>query len=112
MRRYEDGRTQQVLFDTKKELDHMSSTDLESAAFPLGRTGADRVVIGKVAKTAREVTCTWKDGRTTIVRKGPVTHHDNVPDPAIVPVAGYPTANWFACVAPQGTSYRTAEVTK
>ncbi|MFG3292828.1 hypothetical protein ACGF3G_28985 [Streptomyces sp. NPDC048179] len=106
------GRPQQVLFDSRAKLDDMRGTDLESGAVPQGGTGPDRLVIGKVARTAREVTCTWRDGRTTAVLSGPVNYRHNVPDPAIVPVAGYPAANWFVCVAPQGTSYQTAEVTK
>ncbi|MEV7325831.1 hypothetical protein [Streptomyces sp. NPDC093970] len=109
--RWAEGR-QQMMAGSWTKPDRMRATDLESGAAPLGATGADRLVVGQVARTAREVTCTWKDGRTTLVRSGPVQYHHNVPDPAIVPVAGYPAANWFVCVAPEGTSYLTAEVTK
>lgn len=95
--------------------DRMSGTDLESAAVPLdaGAAGPQRLVIGHVAKTAQEVTCTWKDGTTAVLRPDPnldPTAQDTG-QPAIRAAEGSPYA-WFVCLAPQGTAFKSAEVTK
>ncbi|WP_333762142.1 hypothetical protein [Streptomyces sp. IBSBF 2390] len=113
-RKYGVGLPQQLTFDTVKHPDRLRGTDLEAAAAPIESSGDEvsRLVVGKVATTAREVTCTWRDGRTTVVRSGPVNYRHNVPDPAIVPVDGYPEANWFVCAAPEGTVYKDVKVTK
>jgi hypothetical protein len=95
--------------------DRMSGTDLESAAVPLdpGTAGPQRLVIGHVAKTAQEVTCTWKDGTSTVLHSAtnPATRTDDTNDPAIRAAEGSPYA-WFVCLAPQGTAFKSAEVTK
>ncbi|QOV38694.1 hypothetical protein IM697_10125 [Streptomyces ferrugineus] len=93
----------------------LSGTDIQAAAFPLerGSGGPQRLVVGQVAKTAREVTCTWRDGTATVVPavpKGELAPALN-DDPVIRPVQGSP-ANWFVCLAPDGTSYEAVEVTK
>ncbi|MCF3135191.1 hypothetical protein IPZ69_33695 [Streptomyces olivochromogenes] len=114
--KYGSDSPQQILFDSVKKLDRPSGTDLESASLPLDKAGdgpaGDRLVVGSVAKTAREVTCYWKNGTTSVARTGPVIYNHNIPAPAIVPAEGYPAANWFVCAAPEGTTYQTAEVTK
>ncbi|MFJ9818134.1 hypothetical protein ACIRU3_23290 [Streptomyces sp. NPDC101151] len=114
-RKYGSEPPRQFLFDSRKKLERLSGKDLQSATNPLDDTSepkGDRLVVGEVAKTAREVTCTWKDGTTTVLKSGPVVYEHNLPKPAIVPAEGYPTANWFVCVAPERTTYRTVEVTK
>ncbi|GHI08134.1 hypothetical protein [Streptomyces cellostaticus] len=114
-RKYGSQRPRQFLFDSRQKLERLSGRDLQFATNPLDDTSdphGDRVAVGAVAKTAREVTCFWKDGTTTLVKRGPVVYEHNLPKPAIVPVAGYPTANWFVCVAPERTGAKTAEVTK
>ncbi|WP_426569636.1 hypothetical protein [Streptomyces canus] len=92
--------------------DHMAGKDIDAFAVPLdpGSLGPDRLVIGHVAKTARQVTCTWEDGTTSVVRKAPADTETATDDPAIRPAEGSPY-NWFVCLAPQGTEYRSAEVT-
>lgn len=95
-----------------------SGTDLISAALPLEsnktvKDGSDqRLVIGRVARTAQQVTCTWQDGTTQIA---PLTTRNRGFNsdfrPYIRPADGSPS-NWFVCLAPQGKTYKNAEVTK
>ncbi|MEU6671533.1 hypothetical protein [Streptomyces sp. NPDC046727] len=111
----DDDPGEQVMFDTVKKIDRQAGTDLQSAAVNLQGSDAKgpyRLVVGHVAKTAREVTCRWKDGSSAVARLV-----DPVPGSAdgtsvIRPVAGYPGGNWFVCVAPEGTGYRDVAVTK
>ncbi|QTD98225.1 hypothetical protein [Streptomyces cyanogenus] len=115
MRSYGDGLSLVVMFDTHKRIDRLSGTDLQSAAVSLDEvspTAPERLVVGHVAKTAREVTCRWKDGRSTVAPlEGPApAAHDGTS--LIRPVAGYPGGNWFVCLGPEGTSFKDAEVTK
>ncbi|MGI5454351.1 hypothetical protein ACQEWB_14480 [Streptomyces sp. CA-249302] len=112
-RTYGDAGPQKtVMFDTVKRWGPMTGTDLESAAVPLtGDSGPRRLVIGQVAKTAREVTCTWKDGTSMVVRPTKDPGSINMGDLNIRPADGSPV-NWFVCLAPKDTSYKSAEVTK
>ncbi|MDV9177643.1 hypothetical protein R6V09_46920, partial [Streptomyces sp. W16] len=94
--------------------DAMAGTDLESAATPLDPKKTDGplpLVVGHVAKTAQEVTCTWKDGSSTVARRVPAGADVNSDEAAIRPAAGSPD-NWFVCVAPGRTDSESAEVTK
>ncbi|MEH0422849.1 hypothetical protein [Streptomyces sp. B21-083] len=97
--------------------DGMSGTDLESAAVPLepdtsGQSGAlNRLVIGRVAPTARTVTCTWDDGTTSVARKVPANYARNSTDPVIRPVAGSQAA-WFVCLAAEGKGSKSVKVTE
>ncbi|MEV6052171.1 hypothetical protein [Streptomyces sp. NPDC052107] len=95
---YGDNHLRVIMFDTVRKWDPLSGTDLMSAALPLAKLGTDgpqRLVVGTVATSARQVKCGWKDGTSTVT----------VPRA----VAGSPV-NWFACTAPAGTGYETAEV--
>ncbi|MFI1207816.1 hypothetical protein ACH4UV_09445 [Streptomyces sp. NPDC020802] len=98
--------------------DSLSGKDIQAYGMPLETNDADkagaaqRLVIGKVAPTARRVTCTWDDGTTTDVRR--VSSDTGVRSGdalAIRPVAGS-QPNWFVCLAPEGVSYESAEVTE
>ncbi|RPE44367.1 hypothetical protein EDD90_7606 [Streptomyces sp. Ag109_O5-1] len=104
---------QQVMFNTVRKPESYAGTDLEAIAtrFSSDPASSGRLVIGIVARTAQEVTCHWKDGRTSVAHPadGFSAHDDGN---AIRTVDGFPTANWFVCVAPQGTVYQSAEVTK
>ncbi|WP_328668778.1 hypothetical protein [Streptomyces sp. NBC_00328] len=98
--------------------DSFSGTDIEAAAVPLrtgraGTAGAYRLlVIGKVATTAREVTCRWDDGTSTRVPMAPEGAGFTMEfKPMIRRVAGS-SANWFVCLAPVGTNYKSAAVTR
>lgn len=93
--------------------DTMSGKDIEAAAVPLerGSDGPKRLVIGQVAVTAQRVTCTWKDGSTTEVPVVSEGYDVNTDDFVIRPADGSPV-NWFVCVAPEGTAYKSVEVTK
>lgn len=102
-----------VMEDVFTGIDHtMSGTDIESAAMALGigSDGPQRLVLGQVAKTAQEVTCTWKDGTTTEVNKPAPNEEVSTDTPAIRTADGSPV-NWFVCLAPKGTEYKSVEVT-
>lgn len=100
--------------------DSWSGTDIEAASVPLrigraGAAGASRLlVIGKVATTAQEVTCTWDDGTTIKAGKAaPGTGLGSSYEDLIRPVDGS-RPNWFVCVPPEGkhVGSGTAKVTK
>ncbi|MFF7751105.1 hypothetical protein ACFZCP_18015 [Streptomyces sp. NPDC007971] len=108
-----EHRPQQVMFNSVEKFERFSGTDMEAAATRLGYTGesSGRLVIGMVARTARQVTCHWKDGTTAVAERAEgFSAHDT--GSAIRSVDGFKGANWFTCVAPEGTSYDSAEVTK
>ncbi|MFI5682292.1 hypothetical protein [Streptomyces sp. NPDC051636] len=87
-----------VLFDTVGEWDRVSGTDLGAGAVPLAEedvAGPHRLVVGRVAKTAEQVKCTWQDGSST----AEVTR-----DAAGTPV------KWFVCVGPEGTGWKDVKV--
>ncbi|WP_208614528.1 hypothetical protein [Streptomyces regalis] len=92
---------------------NMSGSDIETASLPLdpGSEGPNRLVIGQVGKTARTVTCTWKDGTMTDVRRVPAGYDINTDDQVIRPVDGSPV-NWFVCVAPDDTVAKEAYVSE
>lgn len=103
------GETTKVMENTVPKSDTLTGTDLMSGSLPLegGDTKDVRLVIGYVAKTAQRVNCVWTDGTATVVEKaGPGTSTDV---PAIRSAEGSPY-NWFVCLAPKGTEYKTAEV--
>ncbi|MYW20092.1 hypothetical protein GT039_32095, partial [Streptomyces sp. SID2955] len=113
-RSYGGGRALGIMFDTARKVDRLSGTDLQSAAVPLqgvSATAPERLVVGHVAKTAREVTCRWKDGTSTVARLANASEA-GTGSSRIRPVTGYPGGNWFVCLGPAGTTYKDAEVTK
>lgn len=112
-RTYGDGETAVTMFDVFNENSPDSGKDLQSAAIPLdpADSGPKRLVIGEVAPTARQVTCTWKNGMTTNLHTTPESDTVDTDIPAIRPAAKSPV-NWFVCVAPEGTEYKSVEVTK
>ncbi|MFF3919352.1 hypothetical protein ACFYZB_39170 [Streptomyces sp. NPDC001852] len=95
---YGDNPLRTIIFGTVKRWEPLTGTSLMSGALPLDKAnsgGPDRLVVGAVAITARQVKCGWKDGTGTVV------------EPQAV--AGSPV-EWFACTAPEGTAYQNAEV--
>ncbi|MBW8819997.1 MAG: hypothetical protein JF598_17680 [Streptomyces sp.] len=102
-------KTTKIMENTVPASDTMTGTDLISGSLPLRPDAkADvRLVIGYIAKTAQSVNCTWTNDTATVVEKAGATTGTDVP--AIRPAAGSPY-NWFVCVAPKGTEYKTAEV--
>ncbi|MGW7409458.1 hypothetical protein ACWGI9_38175 [Streptomyces sp. NPDC054833] len=108
-----DGEPSTIIFDSVTRPDEMSGHDLKAGAAPLlpGTDGPTRLVVGQVAKTAERVTCTWKDGTTTDVAKPPANTEVSTEQPAIRAAEGFP-ANWFVCLAPASTSFKSVEVTK
>ncbi|MFJ9378767.1 hypothetical protein [Streptomyces sp. NPDC101455] len=102
-----------LMGDSASEQDTMAGTDLKSGAIsldPKKTDGPARLVVGQVAKTAQEVTCTWKDGTSTVARRVAAGADVSGGEATIRPAAGSPDS-WFACVAPAGTAYDSAEVT-
>jgi hypothetical protein len=103
-----------LMGDSASGQDTMAGTDLKSGASildPKKTDGPLRLVVGHVAKTAQEVTCTWKDGSSTVAHKVAAGADVNSDEATIRPAAGS-SDNWFVCVAPAGTAYESAEVTK
>ncbi|MBK3581793.1 hypothetical protein JHN63_50215 [Streptomyces sp. MBT65] len=107
-----DGAPAALTENTIGANDAMRGTDLESAALSLDpkHTMPQRLVIGQVARTAQEVTCTWKDGSSTVVHRVPAGADVNSDESAIRTVAGSST-NWFVCVGPEGTTFESVKVT-
>ncbi|MFE4410194.1 hypothetical protein ACIQFZ_03290 [Streptomyces sp. NPDC093064] len=97
---------------TTTKADKFSGTDLVAFAGGLDPTSdvSQRLVIGHVARTAQQVTCTWKDGTTTVIGRAPSDGDVKDDQLAIRPVANSPYA-WFVCVAPKNTAYKTVKVT-
>ncbi|MER5468592.1 hypothetical protein ABZX90_24145 [Streptomyces sp. NPDC002935] len=111
-----DGDPMTALDGPVKKGDGDGSTDIEvvSRSLDTGRSGAagaaSRLVIGKVDPTARDVTCTWDDGTSTRVPMADEgAGYGWELKPMIHRVAGSP-ANWFVCLAPQGRSFKGAQV--
>ncbi|MFI1027058.1 hypothetical protein [Streptomyces sp. NPDC020951] len=94
--------------------DTMSGKAMDAFAVPLDPTaeGPDRLVIGHVAKTARQVTCTWKNGTKTEVGRAPSNAAGDGDAAPVLRTADGSPYDWFACLAPQGTEYESAEVTR
>ncbi|GAA4048967.1 hypothetical protein [Streptomyces shaanxiensis] len=113
-RTYGDGETGGIALGVFDENTPDSGKDLQSAAIPLDPKadgGPNRLVIGQVAPTAQQVTCTWKNGTTTELHTVPENETLATDLPAIRPAAQSPV-NWFVCVAPEGTEYKSVGVTK
>ncbi|MGW2699230.1 hypothetical protein [Streptomyces sp. NPDC001340] len=108
-----DHLPQQVMFNSVEKFERYSGKDMESMATRLGYGGetSGRLVIGMVAKTAQEVTCHWKDGRTAVAERTDGFSLRTMGS-AIRSIDGFQGANWFVCTAPAGTSFGSAEVTK
>lgn len=113
IRAYAQNPAQLVTFGTAATLPGEKGKDIQVFAQPLnGTKGPLQLAVGKVAKTVKQVACHWKDGSTTLADLAPVNSALRDDNAVIRPVAAYPTANWFVCVAPGSTEYRSAEVTK
>ncbi|MFG3087854.1 hypothetical protein ACGFZG_19805 [Streptomyces antibioticus] len=106
----EDSRSTLIAQNLVPEGDTLSGTDVEAAAVPLfPEDGSQRLVVGHVAKTAQQVTCSWKDGTTTTVERA-VSDEINDKETVIRDPKGSPYS-WFVCLAPRGTAYQSVEVT-
>ncbi|WP_177198833.1 hypothetical protein [Streptomyces colonosanans] len=107
-----DGKSSTIMFNTVKKVEPMSAGDSQFAAVPLdpGTSGPDRLVVGQVAKSTEQVTCTWKDGTTSVVHRVP-GYDVNGDQGVIRPAAGSPQ-NWFVCLGPKGTGSKSVGVPK
>ncbi|MEU1442439.1 hypothetical protein, partial [Streptomyces mirabilis] len=113
-----DGKASIKLLGAFEKGDTMAGTDLTSGAMPLDTSGTatsrtdQRLVVGQVATTAQEVTCTWDDGSTTEAsRPSPGTGIVGDFEDAIRPADGS-RSDWFVCLGPEGRTYKAAAVTK
>ncbi|WP_199815442.1 hypothetical protein [Streptomyces griseus] len=90
----------------------MSGRDIQAGTSPLGpgHDGLERLVIGSVARTAQQVTCEWKDGTKSVVRRAAEENVINSDEFTIRRVEGLPF-DWFVCLAPAGTEYKDVKVT-
>ena len=91
--------------------DGQFSDKLEAYSRPLDTDPVDapqRLVIGQVARTVQEVTCTWDDGTKTRVERAAAGAGDfkNL----IRDVDGSPK-DWFVCLGPDGANYKKAQAT-
>ncbi|MCX5283915.1 hypothetical protein [Streptomyces sp. NBC_00198] len=66
----------------------------------------------KAVCTVTEPNTSASDLDTLIADLAPDNSAQHDVQAVIRSVDGYPTANWFACVAPASTTYKSAEVTK
>jgi len=98
---------------TIDEAGTLSGTGLVARATGLdpSHDAQKRLVVGHVARTVQQVACTWKDGTTTKVSRTPAGVAVDDDQLTIRPVSGSPDA-WFVCLAPKGTEYKTAKVTR
>ncbi|CDR06843.1 hypothetical protein [Streptomyces iranensis] len=108
-----EARTTQIADMALPEDDVLSGGEYGTVSLPLlpGNDTAPRLVTGQVAKTAREVTCTWKDGTSTKVGRASAATEAN----AAVPVIHSPKHSpydWFVCLAPKSTAFEGIKVTK
>ncbi|WP_329339784.1 hypothetical protein OG866_30980 [Streptomyces sp. NBC_00663] len=109
----DDDTSKGVYEDAFDETDTpMKGTDVESAAIPFRTTEdhVERLVIGMVGRDAEQVTCTWKNGTATKVDRPAKNTETNTDQPAIRTATGS-AVDWFVCLAPKGTEYKSADVT-
>ncbi|MFE4961388.1 hypothetical protein [Streptomyces sp. NPDC056660] len=102
-----------VIQDSVPRSGILTGTDLELAAVRLmpGSDGPERLVIGHVAETAREVTCSWKDGTSTRLHRVPADGGTGDVQQGIRSAEGF-ADQWFVCLAPKGTAYKEVRVTR
>ncbi|MCC2266293.1 MULTISPECIES: hypothetical protein [Streptomyces] len=109
----EEERTTQIADMVPSENDVLSGSEYGSVSLPLRPENdtAARLVIGQVAKTAKEVTCTWKDRTSTKVGRASADIEANTADPVIHSIKHSPY-DWFVCLAPESTEFDGVKVTK
>ncbi|MFD3586319.1 hypothetical protein [Streptomyces sp. NPDC058683] len=107
------SKSARVIEDSVPKGGVLAGTDLELGAVRLvpGSDGPERLVIGHVAKTAREVTCFWKDGTSTRLHRVAADGGTGDVQQGIRSAEGFPD-QWFVCLAPKGTAYKEARVTR
>ncbi|MFI6468326.1 hypothetical protein [Streptomyces sp. NPDC050538] len=113
-RTFGSGEPGLLMGDSASKQDTMAGTDLKSGAStldPKKTDGPQRLVVGQVAKTAQQVTCTWKDGSSTVAHRVAAGADVNSDEATIRPVAGS-SDNWFVCVGPKGAAFDSVKVTK
>lgn len=110
----EEAKTTQIGNLVLPEDDVLTGGEHGTVSLPLlpgDGTAAPRLVFGQVAKTAREVTCTWKDGTSTKVGRASAGTEANADVPVIHSLKHSPY-DWFAVLAPKSTELEGIKVTK
>ena len=112
VRSFVDGTESLVMWSAFPEGED-ASRDLTTAAVSLesGDDGPERLVVGQVTRAAGQITCTWKDGTSSVIERAPADV-DTPPNQRFIRLADGSPVDWFVCLAPRGTEYRSAEVTK
>jgi hypothetical protein len=102
----EEARTTQIVDMALPEDEVLSGGEYGAVSLPLlpENDTAPRLVTGHVAKTNREVTCTWKDGTSTKVGRASAATKTNAAVPVIHSIKDSPY-NWFVCLAPKSTTF-------
>ncbi|WP_432058492.1 hypothetical protein [Streptomyces sp. bgisy022] len=114
----EEASTTQLLNWVVSEGDALTGGEYGTASqllLPGDDTAAARLVYAHVAKNAREVTCTWKDGTSTTVGRTSADTEVNAEVNAGVPVLHRienSPYDWFAILAPESTELEGIKVTK
>jgi hypothetical protein len=108
-----EARTTQIADMALPADDVLSGGEYGTISLPLlpENDTAPRLVTGQVAKTARGVTCNWKDGTSTKVGRASAATEANTAVPAIHSLKGSPY-DWFVCLAPKSTTFEGIKVTK
>ncbi|MER5291182.1 hypothetical protein ABT382_03690 [Streptomyces pharetrae] len=112
VRSFVDGTESLVMWSAFTQ-DQGVPQDLTTAAVSLerGDDGPERLVVGQVTRAADQVTCTWKNGTGTVVERAP-EDSETPADTRFIRLADGSPVDWFVCLAPRGTEYASAEVTK
>ncbi|MBK3585336.1 hypothetical protein JHN49_16980 [Streptomyces sp. MBT57] len=104
----EEAKTTQIADMVLPEDDVLNGGEHGAVTLPLlpdNGTAAPRLVFGQVAKTAREVTCNWKNGTSTKVGR---TSAD-ADAPVLHSLKDSPY-DWFVCLAPKSTEWESFKV--
>ncbi|CAL9369501.1 hypothetical protein SUDANB70_00839 [Streptomyces sp. enrichment culture] len=110
----EEARTTEIGNMVVSEGDVLTGGEYGTVSLPLlpgDGTSTPRLVFAQVAKTAQEVTCTWKDGTSTKVGRTSADTGANADVPVIHSPEHSPY-DWFAILAPESTELKGIKVTK
>lgn len=104
------GTWSKVMENVVPATDRMTTTDLISGALPLAPGDKDiRLVVGALARTAQRANCSWTNQTVTVVER---TGTGSGTKAGVIRSAEGSPYDWFVCLAPKGTEYKSAEVIK
>ncbi|MFC8359626.1 hypothetical protein ACFUIY_07080 [Streptomyces griseorubiginosus] len=104
------GTWSKVMENVVPASDRMTTTDLISGALPLAPGDKDvRLVVGALARTAQRVNCNWTNQTVTVVERAGTGSGSEA---GVIRSAEGSPYDWFVCLAPEGTEYKSVEVIK